>query len=204
MLATGDSMIQIVDVFLARHLERRGRANVISDARIGTGISKSALFDWQGHAAGQVARHRPRVTVVFLGANDGFAMRTPSRRLARCCGRAWIREYARRARRMMGTYLQGGAGRVYWLLLPQAREGFFRRVYPAVNKGVRHAARGVRRVRVIHLNRVFTPRGRYRAYIRYRGRIVRARQSDGIHLAPGGAAIAAAIVARQIRTDRAL
>ena len=151
-----------------------------------------------------MARHRPRVTVVFLGANDGFAMRTGSGRRASCCGAAWIGEYARRARRMMATYTQAGRARVYWLLLPQAREGFFRRVYPAVNGAVRHAARGAPGVRVIHLNRVFTPRGRYLDHIRHGGRLVRARQGDGIHLSPAGASIAAAIVARQIRRDRAL
>lgn len=204
VLATGDSMMQIVDVYLARRLEPGGRANVVSDARISTGISKPFLLDWARHAVGQVARHHPRVTVVFLGANDGFPMRTGPRRLARCCGRAWSREYARRARRMMLTYTQGGTARVYWLLLPQAREGFFRTVYPSVNRGLRRAARGLRGARLIHLNKVFTPRGRYRGYIRYGGRRVRARQPDGIHLSPAGAAIAAAIVARQIIRDRVL
>ena len=204
VLATGDSMMQIVDVYLARRLEAGGRANLVSDARISTGISKTALLNWPRHAAAQVGRHHPRATVVFLGANDGFAMRTGSGRLVTCCGSAWSREYARRARRMIVTYRQGGRARVYWLLLPQARSGFFRRVYPAVNRGIRRAARGLPGVRLIHLNKVFTPRGRYREFIRHRGRRVRARQRDGVHLSRAGASIAASIVARQMGRDRAL
>ncbi len=63
---------------------------------------------------------------MFLGANDGFPMSTPSGATADCCGSAWVKEYARRARQMMGSYARGGRGRVYWLLLPAARGGPYR------------------------------------------------------------------------------
>ena len=203
VLATGDSMIQYVDVALRRRLEPPGRAKVISDARISTGISKPFLLDWPRHAVSQVGRLHPRVTVMFLGANEGFDMRSRGHRV-RCCGRPWRIEYARRARRMMRTYSQGGTGRVYWLLLPQAREGLFRRAYPAVNKGLRRAGRGLPGVRLVHLNKVFTPRGRYRSVMRYRGRLVRVRQSDGVHLSAAGASIAASIVIRRMDAGHAL
>lgn len=203
VLTTGDSMVQIVDVYLARKLGRR--AHVRRDAHVSTGISKRGLLDWPRYARRQASRFKPRVTVMFLGANEGFPMRTPKGRKARCCGRAWVHEYGRRARTMMAAYARGGLGKVYWLLLPQARSGFFRRAYPAVNKGLRLAARSMRRdVRIVHLNRTFTPGGRYRDVIRYHGRLVHARQKDGIHLSPAGASIAAAIVARRIRVDHAL
>ena len=71
-----------------------------------------------------------------------------------------------------------------------------------MNKGLRRAARGLAGVRLIPLNRIFTPRGRYRPYIRYRGRRLRARQADGVHLTPAGASIAASIVVRQMGADR--
>ena len=127
VLATGDSMMQIVDVDLARQLEPGGRVSVRSDTRISTGISKPALLNWPRHAASQTRQLHPRATVVFLGANDGFNLRSRSGRLVKCCSRAWSREYGARARRMMVSYAQHGAGKVYWLLLPQARDGFFRR-----------------------------------------------------------------------------
>ena len=105
----------------------------------------------------------------------------------------------------MVTYSLSGRGRVYWLLLPQARGGFFRRSFPAVNAGLRRAARPLgRSVRLIRLNRVFTPGGRYRPYIRWRGRRVKARQEDGVHLSTAGASIAASLVVRRIRGDRVL
>jgi hypothetical protein len=209
LLATGDSMIQIVDTKLAERL-RRGhhRLRVRSDAQISTGISKPFLLDWRRHARRQVRRYHQRATVVFIGANDGFPMRTPSGAKPSCCGSAWVAEYARRARRMMITYARKGRGHVYWLLLPQARGGFFRQVYPKVNQALRKAASSLSQVsflrgkiQLIHLNRIFTPGGRFRAVMRWRGHLRHVRQSDGIHLSPAGAAIAAYYVSHALRGD---
>jgi hypothetical protein len=137
---------------------------------------------------------------MFIGANDGFPMAG-----AECCGEPWIAEYARRARRIMRSYARGGRGRVYWLLLPAPRRGFFREIFPAVNAAVRRAARGLEDdVRVIDLVSVFTPGGRYRASMKIRGKRVRVRQGDGIHLNTTGASLAASIVIRALRHDRVM
>jgi hypothetical protein len=193
VLATGDSMIQIVDSFLKRRLGR-----VHSDARISTGISKPAMFDWVRHARRQRAR-RADVTVMFIGANDGFPIGD-----AQCCGEAWVAAYARRVRSMMAAYKRGRKGVVYWLTLPTPRSGSFARVFGPVNRAIVRAARSFRgnQVRVIDLRRTFTPGGRYRRTIRYRGKTVVARQGDGVHLSTAGASIAASLVIRAMRRDR--
>jgi lysophospholipase L1-like esterase len=199
LLATGDSMVQIIDSYLKQRLGPRG-VRVRSDARISTGISKPSLLDWQTHARRQAAGIHPDVTVMFLGANDGFPMAGQD-----CCGPDWIDEYARRARRMMSAYGRGGRGRVYWLLLPAPRGGFFREVFPAVNAALRKAAAGARRdVRLIELDKVFTPGGRYRDTMRIGHRNVRVRQSDGVHLSTAGASLAASILIHTLRAERIL
>jgi hypothetical protein len=105
----------------------------------------------------------------------------------------------------MLAYGRGGRGRVYWLLLPAPRGGFFRETFPAVNAALRRAAATARRyARLIDLERVFTPGGRYRATMRVNGRRVRVRQRDGVHLSAAGAALAARIVARTLRAERIL
>jgi hypothetical protein len=140
------------------------------------------------------------VTVVFLGANDGFRMAG-----ADCCGLPWITEYARRAREMMRSYARGGRGRVYWLLLPAPRDGFFRETFPAVNAALRQAAAGLEDdVRLIELDEVFTPGGRYRKSMKVGGKRVTVRQSDGVHLNATGAALAARLVISALRHDRML
>jgi hypothetical protein len=199
ILATGDSMIQIVDSFMRERAGSR-RGVVRTDARVATGISKPSLLDWPAHASEQAASVRPDATVVFLGANDGFPMAG-----ADCCGTAWIAEYARRAREMMRTYARGGRGRVYWLLLPAPRDGFFREAFPAVNSALRQAARGLGDdVRLIALDEVFTPGGRYRGSMKIDGKRVRVRQDDGVHLNATGAELAAGLVIDALRRDRML
>jgi lysophospholipase L1-like esterase len=199
VLATGDSMIQIIDSYLKQRIGST-RTRVRSDARVATGISKPGLLDWQAHAGEQARQVRPDATVMFIGANDGFPIAG-----ADCCGPPWIARYAARARRMMRAYARGGRGRVYWLLLPAPRGGFFREIFPAVNAALRSAARGLDDdVRLIDLARVFTPGGRYRDSMTIGGRTVRVRQRDGIHLNAAGASLAATIMIRALRRDRML
>jgi uncharacterized protein len=207
VLATGDSMIQIIDSYVQQRIGS-GPARVRSDAHISTGISKPSLLDWPAHAMRRARGMRPDVTVIFLGANDGFPMAG-----AACCGRAWRIEYARRARVMMHTYARGGRARVYWLLLPAPRgaaaAGAARRelpeVYFGVNAALRRAARGLEDdVRLIDLVEVFTPGWRYRDSMPVAGRTVRVRQSDGVHLNTTGASLAATLVIRAMRRDRIL
>ena len=199
LLATGDSMIQIIDGFLKARLAPHG-VRVRSDAHISTGISKPSLLDWEAQARRQAAG-RPDVVVMFLGANDGFPMGD-----AACCNNeAWIAEYARRAGRMMRSYGRGGRTRVYWLLLPTPRGGFFRETFPAVNAGIRRAAARARRdVRVLDLVEVFTPGGRYRDSMPVGGRERRVRQGDGVHLNTTGASVAANVIIRTLRRERIL
>lgn len=190
VLATGDSMIQVVDIQLERKLARR-RARVRSDARVGTGVSKTFLLDWPAHARRQ-ARSRPAATVVFLGANDGFPIGGEN-----CCSDTWIDRYAARAERMMRAYARGGAGRVYWLTLPVPRPARWKNIYRSVNVAIkRAAARAGDGVRVVDTAEYFTPNG-YRSTRRG----VTVRQPDGIHLNSRGASLAAGLVVRAMRRD---
>jgi lysophospholipase L1-like esterase len=202
VLATGDSMIQIIDFNLIDRLRAAIGARVISDAHISTGISKPFLLDWRSTAREQAARLRPDVTIMFLGANDGFPMGTPSGRTAPCCDASWITEYARRAALMMRAYMRGGVARVYWLTLPEPRTANFARVFHAVNRAIVRAARRFPgAVNVVDLRPVFTPGGRFRSSMPVGGRSVVVRQDDGVHLSVTGARIAADVIIRAMARD---
>ena len=202
VLATGDSMIQIVDSFLAKEVQSE-HFRVRSDAHVGTGISKPFLLDWPSHAAHLARTYRPSASVVFLGANDGFPLRWDGKRRP-CCGRAWRKAYAARARRMMQGLERGGAARVYWLTLPAARPRMWNHVYGAVNLALRQAAEreDPEHVRLIDMGRVFTPSGHFQQTIVRGGHRVSVRQADGIHLNVAGARIAARVVVRRMRADK--
>jgi lysophospholipase L1-like esterase len=198
VLATGDSMIQILDDDLGARLAARGPVRLTRDAHISTGITKPFMLDWVAHAAASARSAKPDVTVVFLGANDGFPIGS-----APCCGGLWQARYAKRAARMMRSYARGGRSQVYWLLLPTPRRKAFVDIYRTVNRALRAAAArfpGV--VELIDLGKVFTPGGRFRQTMVWHGRRESVRQADGVHLSVAGAAIAAQVVQQRMRDDR--
>jgi lysophospholipase L1-like esterase len=199
LLATGDSMIQIVDTYLKERLAKR-RIHVRSDARISTGLSKPFLLNWPKHAKKQARRIRPDVTVVAVGANDGFSFGSVD-----CCGQRWVDAYAKRVEAMMRAYSRGGRGLVYWLTLPAPRPAQWRSIYPAVNRAIkRAAAKFGGAVRVVDVARTFTPHFRFRQSMVWHGHRQNVRAPDGVHLSPTGASIEESLVERALRRDGAL
>jgi lysophospholipase L1-like esterase len=199
LLATGDSMIQVVDTYLKERLGKRG-IGVRSDARISTGLSKPFLTNWPRLAAKQARGVHPDVTVVFIGANDGFPFGGVD-----CCGDAWVDAYAKRAEAMMRSYSRGGRSLVYWLTLPAPRPAQWRPIYPAVNRAIkRAAARTGGAARVLDIARTFTPGYRFRQSMTWRGRRENVRQADGVHLSASGASIAETLIQRALGKDGVL
>ena len=196
LLATGDSMIQIVDTYRKERLAKR-RVHVRSDARISTGLSKPFLLNWPKHAKRQARALRPDVTVVAIGANDGFSFGNVD-----CCGDAWVGQYAKRVESMMRSYTRGGRGLVYWLTLPAPRPAQWRPIYPAVNRAIkRAAARLGGAVRVLDVARTFTPGFHFRQSMVWHGQRQNVRAPDGVHLSPSGASIEASLIQRALRRD---
>jgi lysophospholipase L1-like esterase len=199
LLATGDSMIQVLDTYLKQRLAKR-RIGVRSDARISTGLSKPFLLDWPRLAAKQARTIRPDLTVAFIGANDGFPFGDID-----CCGDAWVDAYSERAEAMMRSWSRGGRGLVYWLTLPAPRPAQWRPIYPAVNRAIKRAAARVGGgVRVLDIAKTFTPGNHFRQSMVWHGRRQSVRQADGIHLSTAGASIAETLVERALRQDGAL
>jgi lysophospholipase L1-like esterase len=190
LLATGDSMIQIIDSYLNARLPH---ATVHSDAHISTGISKPFMLDWVALAKRQAASIRPDVTVMFIGANDGFAIGS-----AACCGSDWVDAYAKRVETMMRAYLRDGHGRVYWLLLPPAGKASFERVFVAVNAALRKAAKVVGPgVVLLDDGAIVAPGGHFSMTLN--GKVV--RQDDQVHLSTYGASLVANEIIEALRRD---
>ncbi|MCW2957224.1 MAG: hypothetical protein JWP18_27, partial [Solirubrobacterales bacterium] len=198
LLATGDSQIQILDVQLADRLRARG-VRVTSDAHVGSGLAKLFQLNWLQHAATSARSVRPDITVVFLGANDGYGIGANA-----CCDANWSAAYALRAAQMMRSYTRRGAGRVFWFLLPAPRPEGYRTIFSGVNRALRLAAGRVRGVRLVDLGPTITPGGRFQQTVRYRGQTVSVRQPDGIHLSVAGYRIAVDVLVAAMRADGAL
>ncbi len=194
VLATGDSLMQGSDAVLGDRLTHR--AEVRSDVRIGAKISRDEPVDWAKLPATHLKRFRPAATVIFLGNAEGYPMKTPAGAQVACCDEPWIAEYARRARGVFRTYLREGA--VVWLNVPIAKDPQRKPINEAVNAAVARAAQGLDRAAVVDAAAIFTPGGVYRDVMTDRGRSVRVRESDGVHLSPDGAAIAVRAVLEQL------
>jgi lysophospholipase L1-like esterase len=202
LLAAGDSEMQVLEDFLGQDLGRHG-VDVTSDARISTGLTNSSFFSWPNHARQQAPTLRPDVTIIFMGANDGFSVTGADGRPVGCCSAAWSAGYAKLVAEMMRSYLRANAGRVYWFLLPAPRPANFKAVFNGVNLGIREAAaRFPGRVGLIDANAFFTPGNRYRDYMVYHGHGFVIHESDGIHLSTASDAIDATMVTHLLLADR--
>ncbi|MDQ4049708.1 MAG: hypothetical protein M3131_10085, partial [Actinomycetota bacterium] len=151
LLVTGDSLSIPLDSELAKRLAGDA-VKVERDPHVGTGISKSGVVDWAKLSTKHVRDLQPEAVVVFIGANEGFPLPKPGGGQIECCGPDWAAVYAGRARRMMNSYRQGGAARVYWLGVPLPRDGRRRKVQRSVNAAFDVAAQPWRsQVRLLDL-----------------------------------------------------
>jgi hypothetical protein len=197
VLATGDSMVDPLDAQLAKKLDD---AKVIRESRGGTGISKIYPLDWVKYSRKQVKRDRPKATVLWIGANDGFALEDDNGRTVNCCRASWIEAYAERARAMMRTYTDKNR-HLYWLNLPAPRQEERVRIFAAVNAAVARAAQGQDRVTLIDMAAVLTPGFKFRKRMKVGGKRVTVRQRDGVHVSGAGAKLALRRVERAMRSD---
>jgi hypothetical protein len=200
LLVTGDSMSTPLDSEVSRLLVG-DKVRVIGEPHLGTGISKSFLVDWGQLSAQQVKRDHPNAVVVFIGANEGFPMKGPGGREVKCCGADWAAVYANRVRRMVDTYRQRGAARIYWIGIPAPRSAARQKISKVVNEAADVATQPWRgQVRVVDTGAIFTPNG-YRDAMKVNGVESIVRQPDGIHLNQKGAGLLAATLLKQIRQD---
>ena len=195
LLATGDSTMQGVDSALSDDL---GAFRVVSSVAPGGEIS---LGHWPQIARVQVKRLHPAVTVVSIGATEGFPMTSPDGTRQTCCDPGWVAEYVRRARSMMRTYRQGGRARVYWETIALSRDPARAAIVRVINQAFVTAAKGLSGVTVLRMDLLFSPHG-YQATIRDRGRDVPVREDDGVHLNASGTAIEARETAKAIRAGQ--
>ena len=201
LLVTGDSLATPLDQELARRLAPDG-VEVIREPHLGTGISNSLIADWGELSSSQVAREQPDAVVVFIGANEGFALPGPGGGELECCDAEYAAAFANRVRQMMSTYRQGGDAKVYWLTVMTPRDEGAADVMRLVNGAIEVAAQPWRSdVRVIDTVPIFTPGGEYRDAIDVDGEETIVRESDGVHLNEAGSSIAADAVIDRIDGD---
>lgn len=198
LLVTGDSLSTPLDNELAQSFAGTD-VEVVADPHLAAAISNPGLVDWGRLSESQVAEHRPDAVVVFIGANEGYAIPGTGGADVECCGADYAAAFAERMRQMMDTYRQGGAAQVFWLEVPVARDPDREALSRVVNSSIDVASQPWREsVHAVDLVSVFTPGLEYRDSMTIDGKDTIVRESDGIHLNEAGSALAADVVLEQL------
>lgn len=190
-LVTGDSMMEGIDALLAQSLKRSYR--VTGQTRPGTGVSKELGKRWTTIAREQASKLKPALTVVLLGGNDGFPMKTATGDSVECCGEPWRQEYLSRLTEMANAYLRGGRATLVWSLLPPPKRSDLREQMDAVNDVITRLAATLPQIQLVDLHKIFGPE--YRDIVNGQ----KVRDPDGLHFSLPGQRIAAKAIVAAIK-----
>lgn len=180
-------------LFLERALGEEG-FTVKRRGKPSSGLARPDFFDWPREAERLVARHRHDAAIVMFGGNDVQGLRMPDRSWIRWQDEGWSREYAARVAKMC-EILRPQGQRIFWIGMPIVRPPKMRGRVLRVNTIFR-AEMAIRKQAhfVETWDRMAGPDGDYaeRLVVKpppegRRGKRVRVRADDGVHLTTAGA-----------------
>jgi hypothetical protein len=199
VFVTGDSQAE----FLGQRLidqSPEGLLEVEIVARNGTGLTNPAFFNWEVNAEQEMAQRNPDAVVMALGGNDGFNVQTSDGSIHEPETPGWETEFARRVAVVSAVLSGDGERPVYWVPPPTARDPRFNRIFASQNRAVERATEAIPALRYVDVYTTLN-RGRYSDDLRIDGRLVLARQADGIHFTREGAVPAARLILDAMSRD---
>lgn len=188
VLLVGASSIQYyLGVELERALEEGyDGLTVHRKGKLGTGLVRDDVFDWQAEIEALLARHRPDVVLLQFGGNDAQPLTDAAGERHAFGTEGWQADYRRRLGEVVDAVKAAGAHPVF-LGMPVMRESGFDGRMERLD-GWTHelaAERGAGFVAVRDLSA--NPDGSYRVDVRHEGRAGAMRLPDGIHFKRLGA-----------------
>ena len=199
VFVTGDSQAE----FLGQRLidqSPEGLLEVEIVARNGTGLTNPAFFNWEVNAEQEMAQRDPDAVVMALGGNDGFNVQTRDGSIHEPETPGWETEFARRVAVVSAVLSGDGERPVYWVPPPTARDPRFNRIFARQNRAVERATDAAPALRYVDVYTTLND-GRYSDDLRIDGRLVLARQADGIHFTREGAVPAARLILDAMSRD---
>ena len=185
----GDSMMAVgLAPVLRRALAKEDNMNVIRAYRSGTGLGRPDVFNWMEEYPKMRGVHKPHIIICAIGANDAqgfqidktvYAFGTPQ----------WNAVYAERVRNFLNLLGQDGA-RIIWLGMPAMREPNFSKRMMAVSALTKSVVTEYPQVTWLDPNLFLNDAGNGFTQFRFnqKGKMIRLRGDDGIHLSDDGAA----------------
>ena len=185
----GDSMMAVgLAPVLRRTMAAQSGVRFVRAYRSGTGLGRPDVFNWPEQYPQLIGAARPGLVICSIGANDAqnfqldrtvYVFGTPT----------WKQVYADRVRQFARLLTRDGA-RVLWVGMPVMRENGFARRMASVNSLVKEVLTEFPQITWIDPNPYIAGEGgSFQQYLRdHRGKLVRLRADDGIHLSEDGAA----------------
>lgn len=196
VLLVGDSMMmEGFGPVLQRTLRKRPDMEVVREGKYSTGLSREDYFDWPAHLQDLVAKHNPDVIVICMGANDPQDIIDENKKRHHADSESWRAIYRSRAERLLAVATSRGA-KVVWAGLPiMGKEPYATRIRRLSD--VQEQACGVYHADFVDTVRVLADeQGAYATFKKdEKGRHVRLRYKDMVHVTEdGGAMLTAAVV----------
>jgi hypothetical protein len=185
----GDSMMAVgLAPVIRRNITLENGARLVRAYRSGTGLGRPDVFNWPAQYPQMIGAARPELVICAIGANDAQNFQV-ERHVVAFGTPAWKQMYAERVRDFAKLLTRDGA-HVLWIGMPVMRESGFSRRMASINVLVKEVVAEFPQITWIDPNTYIAGSGGSFEQYRQdqRGKLVRLRADDGIHLSEEGAA----------------
>lgn len=186
----GDSMMAVgLSNILLRDSANNPNLKVIRAFKSGTGLARPDVFDWMTEYPAMIGDQYPDAIIVAIGANDGQGFIDNGKTLP-FGSDAWIKVYQQRTAAFLDLMTQNGA-HVIWVGLPPMRSAQYNARIAEINRIAYTVVSQYPQASWWNPQSLIADdAGQYREFgATPDGKIIRLRQSDGIHLSDEGAAL---------------
>jgi uncharacterized protein len=199
VLIVGDSLGIDMGGPLQNDLANTGVVQATLDARESTGLTRPDYFNWPAELQTDLAKVRPQVVVIMMGANDAQDFLGPPD--VPYSSPQWNVLYAQRVSAFMSLAQSDGAT-VIWVGMPPMQSPQLSAQMSDVN-AVDQQQAALRKPPVDFISSwtlLGTPQGKYTAFItNAAGQVLNVRTPDGIHLTPAGGEVLSQAVLSTLR-----
>jgi|GEM_PF-1102790 len=208
ILVVGDSLSISLGEQLERALAGAPGIDYSRDGARSTGLTRPELLDWPAHLRERVAKDRPDVVVIMIGANDVMPVTGPDGSRVYFDSPAWPAAYAAKARELVTVCRQTNPDVVvYWVGVPSMGEASLSTGVLQVNAALAAMCEAQDGCRFIDTQAAFSdPEGRFTRHAKdaATGETAALRTADGVHMTDAGAKLLAGLVLKTLADKEAL
>ncbi len=198
----GDSIMAVgLAPALRRSVSKNNGISIIRAYRSGTGLGRPDVFNWMVQYPQMLGAHKPDLVICAIGANDAQSFQV-GRKVMTFGTPEWEEIYAQRLREFLDL-LSANQAKVLWIGLPVMRDPVFSRKIAIINGLVKRTVAEYPQVTWIDPSPYLTDTSG--GFLQFRqnqkGKLIRMRADDGIHLSDEGAAYMVPVISQWLASS---